>query len=455
MTKWVPELEKNLRPKFVRLADAIERDVFSGRLKPGYKLPTHRDLADDLKMNVSTVTRGYAEAQKRGLISGTVGRGTFISADAVTSSSMVSFEPHAPGMIELGLANTFYDLDPDIQKGLKRLTRRRNLDSFLRYTDPRGLLEHREAGVQWAKRYKIDTTPENVLVCSGAQHALNCCLSGLFSSGDRIATDSLIYPGLKTLAAMLGIRLVPVLMDSEGMIPEHLDKICRRENISGIYLMPEVQNPTSISMPLERREQIAILVRRHNLTVIEDEAYGLTVESSLPPIASMVPDKSIFIAGVSKSIAAGLRVAFMVAHESLYEQLAKTILNTVWATPSLNVELISQWIQDGTADKTVRLKRQAAQDRFESVKNLLSNLKITGNTTGFFLWLSLPDHWKGYIIESRAREAGVNIFGAEKFAVGDTHVPPCVRLSLSGPKSIGELKKGVGILREILAETNI
>ncbi|NDV24164.1 PLP-dependent aminotransferase family protein [Desulfovibrio sp. JC022] len=449
MTKWIPELEGSARPKFKQLADAIERDVYAGKLCPGDKLPTHRDLADDLKMNVSTVTRGYAEAEKRGFISGTVGRGTFIASDAITSSSMVTFEPHAPGMIELGMVNTFYDLDPDIQDGMKRLTRRRNLNAFLRYTDPQGLPEHREVGAQWAKRYRLDASAGDVLVCSGAQHALTCCLSSLFRAGDRIATDALIYPGMKTLANMLGIRLVPVPMDDQGMIPEQLDRICRREKINGVSLMPGVQNPTSGCMSVERREQIAMICCNHDLTIIEDDAYALTVESDLPPVTSFAPERSVFIAGLSKSIAVGLRVAFMVAQGERFKALAHAILNSVWMTPPLNVELISQWIQDGTADITVKLKRQAARRRFDAVKDLLDGMGLGANPSGFFLWLSLPKPWKGYMVEQRAREAGLNIFGAEKFAVGGGPVPANIRLSLSGPKDIAQLRKGLGILREI------
>ncbi|CCO23097.1 PLP-dependent aminotransferase family protein [Maridesulfovibrio hydrothermalis] len=450
MTKWIPELIDDKRAKYKALADAIERDVFSGVLNPGDKLPTHRDLADDLAINVSTVTRGYAEAERRGFISGTVGRGTFVAADAAVSSSMVSFEPHAPGMIELGMVNTFYDLDPDIQENMKRLTRCRNLDAFLRYTDPRGLPEHREIGAQWVKRYRLDVSAGDVLVCSGAQHGLACCLTALFRSGDRIATDCLTYPGMKTLAAMFGVRLVPVEMDHEGMIPEALDTICRREKISGLYLMPGVQNPTTACMSVDRRERIAMIASNHQLTIIEDDAYDLTIESDLPPVSFFARENSVHIAGVSKSLAVGLRVAFMSASKEIGEQLAHAILNTIWMTPPLNVELIRHWIRDGTADRVLVRKREAARNRFEAVKDDLDKLNFAGNPSGFFIWLELPDPWRGYMIESRAREAGVNIFGAEKFAVGDSVVQPMARLSLSGPKNIEELRKGLSILYDIL-----
>ncbi|WP_027720632.1 PLP-dependent aminotransferase family protein [Maridesulfovibrio zosterae] len=450
MTKWKPELTNENVPKYKSLADAIERDIFSGKLRPGDKLPTHRDLADDLKINVSTITRGYAEAEKRGLISGTVGRGTYVASDAATYSSMVSFEPYAPGMIELGLANTLYDLDPDINEGMKKLFRRKNINNFLRYTDPNGLPEHREVGVEWIKRYGLNVSPDEVLVCSGSQHALTCSLISLFRPGDKIATDCLTYPGMKTLSAMFGIKLVPIAMDEHGMIPEALDTACRRDRISGVYLIPSAQNPTTVCMPIARREKIAMVVRNHNLIIIEDDAYNLTVENSTPPVAAFAKENSVHIAGISKMFVAGLRVAFISAAKDKCEKLAHGILNTVWMTPSLNAELVCQWIKDGTADKTIKLKRRAAHKRYNGVRDLLEDLDVKGSSTSFFLWLRLPEQWKGYMLESRARKAGINIFCAEKFAVGDTAVPSMARLSLSGTKNIDELRYGLDLLRKII-----
>ncbi|WP_320171619.1 PLP-dependent aminotransferase family protein [Maridesulfovibrio sp.] len=450
MTKWTPELEKTGRPKFRLLADAIERDVYAGTLNPGDRLPTHRDLADDLKMNVSTITRGYAEAEKRGLVCSTVGRGTFIAPDATTSTPMVSFEPHARGMIEMGLVNTFYDLDPDLNEAMQRLTRRRNLNTFLRYTDPQGLPEHRETGAEWIGRYGMEVEPDDVLICSGAQHALSCCLGSLFRAGDRIAADSLTYPGMKTLASMLGIKLIPVQMDEQGMIPEALDTACRRGKINGIYLMPGVQNPTTACMSLQRRIEIAHTAGIHGLTLIEDDAYALTKENVLPPVSSFLRESSVHIAGVSKTVAVGLRVAFMSAKGEMKKQLAYAILNSIWVTPPINAELICNWIKDGTAQKTMLLKRAAARERFAAVRDMTENMELCGNPDGFFAWLKLPEPWRGNMLERRAREAGINIFAAEKFAVGDCPVPPMIRLSLSGPRDITQLRQGLERLKNII-----
>jgi len=451
MTIWSPNIQSREGPLYKRLADAIEQDIFSGHLRPGRKLPTHRELADLLEINVTTVTRGYKEAEKRGLIGATIGRGTYVSSDAGTNSAMVSLEPHAPGMIELGLVTPLYHLDPDLNAGLQKLCRRQDTSALLQYGDPAGLPEHRRVGADWAKRFGVEVTAEDIVVCSGAQHALTCALISLFRPGDRIATDELTYPGIKTLAAMLGLRLVPVEMDESGMVAESLDRICRREEIKGIYLIPGVQNPTTTTVSKSRRKALAKIVHHHGLIAIEDDAYDLTRPGIIPPLCTLVPENGVYIAGISKALAAGLRVAFVAVPPRYRKTLHEAVLNTMWMTPLLNVELVSLWIKDGTVDKVLECKRQEAAKRFTLAGKILSDYSFCGIPTGFFIWLSLPMPWTGAQFEQRMRGLGVNLFGAEKFTVGDASAPAAARISLTGTRSLDELSTGLQLIKRVLA----
>ncbi|MEF2229334.1 MAG: PLP-dependent aminotransferase family protein [Pseudodesulfovibrio sp.] len=450
MTIYAPELDGGGGPLYLELADAIERDVAAGTLPPGMRLPTHRDLADALAINVSTVTRGYREAEKRGLVSATVGRGTFVSSDAATATAMVAFEPAAAGTIEMGLASPLHHLDPDLTDGFRRITRRKAPESFMRYVDPRGLPEHREAGAAWAARYGLKTDGSSVIVCAGSQHALTCCLTGLFRPGDRIAADALTYPGIKTLAAMLGLRLVPVAMDGQGMRPESLDAACRRDAVKGLYLMPGLHNPTTVTMPDDRRDAIAALARRHDLTIVEDDAYALTASPLPAPVAARAPERSAFVAGLSKAVAAGLRVAFLAAPRPLLQPLAQSVLNTIWMAPPLNVELAAAWINDNTADRTVQRKRAEAARRYMLACDAFENLRFRGKSGSFFLWLDLPEPWTGQAFEARARQMGVNVFGAQRFAVGETPPPRAARIALSGETDLERFRRGLAVLAAIL-----
>ena len=451
MTIWLPHIEKENGPLYQALADAIEQDVRSGRLGPGMRLPTHRDLADALAVNVSTVTRGYAEAERRGLIHATVGRGTFVASDGGARPSLVTPEPHGPGIVEMGIVTPLYALDPNIADGLRRLSARRDLTRLLHYAAPPGLPEHRTAGAAWMRRYGLDTDPAEVVITAGGQHALTCCLTALFHPGQRVAVDSLTYPGIKSLAAALGIRLAPVSGDDQGMSAADLDAACRREEIAGVYLMPGVHNPTTVFMSPERRDEIAAVIRRYGLLLIEDDPYALMHPSApAAPVSTRVPECGIFIAGVSKAFGAGLRVAFLSAPGPLRAGLSEAVLNTVWMASPITTQLACSWIMDGTADATVAAKREEARRRFAVAVERLDGYAYQGHATGFFLWLHLPEPWSGAALELRAREAQVNLFGAQRFSVGHEPVPAAARISLSGPASVDELAKGLDVVRRIL-----
>ena len=453
MTMWTPELQREDRAKYRALADAIEADVFAGRLAPGDRLPTHRDLADALGVNVGTVTRGYAEAERRGLVSATVGRGTFIATDARSPSGMVSFEPSAPGMIEMGLVEPIHALDPSPRDGLRHLLRRRDTDLFTRYADPRGLRAHREAGTAWAARFGIRATAEDIVVCAGAQHGLTYCLAGLLGPGSRLAADRLTYPGLKALAAMLGIKLAPVDLDEDGMLPEALDAACRRTEVRAVYLMPGMQNPTTAHMPEARREALADVARSHGLVIIEDDAYGLTRPGPGASLSALAPERTVAIAGTSKTLAAGLRIGFIACGPWGMDRLARAVLNTVWMAPPLGAELVCRWILDGTADAVLERKLAEARLRMALAREFLAPHVLHGADTGFYAWLELPGELTGSEFEALARAVGVNVFGADRFVVGDASEPRAVRLSLSGPADLDETRRGLGIVRGILDET--
>ncbi|MBG0777812.1 MAG: PLP-dependent aminotransferase family protein [Desulfovibrionaceae bacterium] len=450
MTSWLPDMETTSGPKYAALADAIARAVRCGALAPGERLPTHRELADALGVNVSTVTRGYAEAERRGLVAATVGRGTFVASDASTSVPLVSHEPLAPGVIEMGLATPLYALDPDVGAGLRALARRRDLGVLLHYVPPGGLPAHRAAGADWARRFGLAPEPDEVVVCAGAQHALTSALGGLFRPGERIAAAALTYPGMKTLAAMLGIRLSPIALDAEGMLPESLDAVCRRDEVRGVFVIPDAHNPTTATMPEERRRALVEVARRHDLTIVEDSAYALTLDAPPPPLARLAPERTVHVASVSKAFGAGLRVAFAVAPAAMARRMALAVLNTVWMTPPLNVELAALWIKDGTADRVVAAKCAELARRNALAERVLAEFDCVGLRTGFLRWLRLPEPWTGGAFEAACRAAGANVFGAERFAVGDTPPPAAARISVSAAMDAAELRRGLEILADVL-----
>lgn len=455
---WNPKTINTDQSLYIAVADALERDVENGILKPGEKLPTHRELAELIGINVTTATRAYKEAERRGLITGTVGRGTYISADCGFDPSIMKFAEKHSDIIDLGPIYPLYDSEIDLSKVIEKLNKTHPLNQFLRYSDPLGFVEHRETGAYWVKRFGITAAADDVVICAGAQHALTCCLTSLFEPGDRIAVDCLTYSGFKALAKSLNIKLEPIPMDSEGMLPDDLEAACRRCSIKGLYVMPSVQNPTNASMSLQRRNKIADIAGRYGLLIIEDDIYSYVNQANPVPLSALLPQNSIYIASVSKAFFAGLRVSFVVAPKHLRLKIAKAVLNTIWMTPPLNAAIVCACILDGLADTIIQTKRQEAIRRFEIARKTLSGYSFASIPTGHYIWLTLPSRWSGSEFEARARKAGVNIFSAEKFIVGSTPPPSAVRISLSAPASKEQLEQGLtiiaGILQEELIELN-
>ncbi len=461
MTMWQPDISGGDRPRYLALADAIEADVARGGLRPGQRLPTHRDLAEALGVTVGTVTRGYAEAARRGLVRGEVGRGTVVMRGAEGAgpwwgASQTGGAGHASkgAPIDMGLVTGLTAHDPDLGAALCALSTRADIQELLRYLPSGGILRHREAGSTWLARHGIQADPGRVVVTSGGQHALLVTLSALFRPGDRVLAASLNYPGLMSVAALLGLKLVPVDSDAEGLLPAALEDACAREDIRGLYLMPGLHNPTCARMGPERRERVAGLARAHNLSVIEDGAYALTgpdaPDQPCEPLAPHIQERAFYVASVSKMLTEGLRVGYVAAPPEFVERLSLGITGTTWMASPLCAELAALWIGDGTADAVLARKRSEALRRNRLAARLLGGLGLRQRPMGYFAWLPLPEPWRGEDFERAALERGVAVVAGGAFAVGQTPSPMAARLSLSAPRTEAELERGLTILAELL-----
>lgn len=449
LNEWNPIIDKEGKPLYIALADALESDIKSGILKPGEKLPPQRELADKLGVNLSTVTRAFRLCELKGLISGTVGRGTFVASDVKVSLSLVS-QDKTPDIIEMGQVLPLHIMDKDTARMAKQLLQDMDMEQMIRYPEPAGLLNHRAIGAEWLKHFSIDAKADDILITPGSQNALAVCFLTLFKPGDRIAVDSLTYPGIKTLAALHGIRLVPIEMTDEGIDPNGLTDACKNEGIKGIYLMPEVQNPTTCSMTQKYREQIAHLIRKYNLVLMEDDAYSYTGNLDSTPLSCYAPEHGIYIGGTSKLLGPGFRISFVKTPKAYIEPLKKGLLNTSWMASPITADLVTSLIATGNAETVIQYKREEASKRNDLASQKLCQYKLYKRPCGFFQWLFLPDGWQGREFEILAREAGVQVFCAEKFSVGSSQVPSAVRISLSGPDTIVELEKGLDILKNVL-----
>ncbi len=450
---WHPEDISPRGPIYQAIADALERDIERGRVAPGERLPTHRDLALELGVNVVTITRSYREAARRGLVEGEVGRGTFVRKRAEGSrllrtegTELVDFHFNLPSVdpAVLDAGRVFQALAQDPARAALSTG----------YASA-GLAEHREAGAEWISRSGLAGDPERTIVTVGAQHAMMVLFSSLLEPGDVLLTEALTYPGVKALAGLLHLRLVPVAIDGEGIVPEALEEACTKTRAKALYCIPTLNNPTGSVMPLERRERIAALAQEHRVSIIEDDTTGVLAPQTPPPLATLVPENVFFLSSTTKSLAGGLRVGYLQvpaprsSKEDLFERIESNVAATAWMAPPLMAEIAATWIRDGTADRVVAWKQTKALERRAILQRHLPELKTPSHPASPSVWLPLPAPWRSQDFCSQAERRGVAVTAAEAFAVGRTEAPHSVRLCLSTPPRDEDVERGLAVIAKL------
>lgn len=457
MTIWKPELEPGPVPRYQAIADAIANDVDRGVLPAGTRLPTHRDLAKHLGVTVGTITRGYAEAERRGLTLGEVGRGTFVRDTAGEENHGWGRGAPEEGsrLIDMSLSTPW--VSPDGADGrilaetLREVADTADLSDLLRYHPDSASLRHRSMAAAWLARAGIDVPPEQIILTSGGQHAMSVILSTFLRPGDTLLTAELTYPGTKALAQTFGLRIRGIELDDEGIVPEALDRACSEAPAQALYCVPTLQNPTCATMSAERRMAIADVARRHGLIILEDEVHAAVDGNNIPPIATFAPERTLYLATLSKTVTFGLRIGFVAAPANAVERVRAGVRSTVWMPAPLMAEIATRWISDGTAEKMGKRQRKELAARYKLAERILgSKYEIRADPRAIHVWLTLPEPWRSDEFVAMVKQRGVLIAGAEAFAVGRRNVPHAVRISLASVPHRAQVEKALEIIADLL-----
>nr|WP_298686489.1 PLP-dependent aminotransferase family protein [uncultured Dongia sp.] len=423
---WQPELKRQAGPLYLAIADRLAADLQSGRVVPGQQLPTQRALADQLGIDFTTVSRGYAEARRRGLIDATVGRGTFVRAplrDTADRSPVDMSMNLPPQPADVDLAELVRD-------GMAAVTARPDFLSLMTYRDSAGALEDREAGARWLQGRLGDVPLNRLLIAGGTQAALTAILTSYAKPGDHILTEELTYPGLRAAAEHLGLWLEGVAMDHEGMLPSALEAACATGRARLLYCVPTLHNPTTATMSEQRRHEIIAIARHHNLTIIEDDAYGPLVRKAPPAIAALAPDLTIYLGGLAKVLNPALRVTYVVAPDArTADRLTSALRATSLMPPPLMLALATHWIVEGIATRLLNDLRQEAIARQRLATARLPRADIRTAPEAYHIWLKLPLAWPRAAFVAHLQRQGVAVVPSDAFAVTDTP-PEAVRLCL-------------------------
>ncbi|TMR02710.1 PLP-dependent aminotransferase family protein [Actinomadura soli] len=431
-----------------RVADELAAGIAAGRLRPGDRLPPQRAFARERGIAASTASRVYRELGRRGLVVGEVGRGTFVRA---------AERPAVPALAEPGDARVDLELSyPTVPEqtallatGMERLLRPDVLGAALGPTGVAGTPAARESAAELLAAPGWRPDPSAVLFAGNGRQAIAGAVAALVPPGGRLAVEALTYPVVKGIAARLGVTLVPVASDENGLSPEALADAHRAAPLGAVYVQPTLHNPYGTTMPRARRAELAAALERLGLHAIEDRVWAFLVEDGPAPLASFAARRTVVVDSLSKRLAPGLSVGFAVPPSALAGRVAAALRSGAWAPAGFALAAASGWIADGTVASVTRAKRADAASRTRMAADRLPGAATAGQPC-YFCWWELPSPWRADTFVAAAARHGIAVTPAAAFAAGTAAAPRAVRVGLASPP-LETLGRALGVLAGIAA----
>lgn len=452
---WRPRLIESARMKYLGIVEALESDIRSGRVAAGERLPAQRAIADALDVDLTTVTRAFNEARRRGLVEAQAGRGTFISERVAGGTQPERPRPLIDLSMNIPPQPTVTEYRKIFSQGISGILGSPRGLLNLHYQESNGAEADRIAAAGWLEQRISNVAPERLLVSAGAQCALFAICELLLQPGDVVVAGAMTYPGLKAVAAQRSLVLEPLAMDEEGILPNSFERACREKAPKALYVVPTIDNPTTATLPAMRRQALGTVARKYGVSIIEDDPYAPLRPDPLPAIAQLAGDLTWHIATLSKCASPALRIAYVVAPNAAKAmRLAAVLRATILMAQPLMSALASRWIAGGVMNEIAAAICAENVERQKMAASILGAATFSADLYGHHLWLRLPNHWRAADFAEHADRAGVSIVPSSAFAVTPNPVE-AVRISLGVAPDRGALEDGLTQLASLMSQPSL
>lgn len=472
----VLEIDRNSDwPIYRQIVAQIKQQISLGDLPAGTRLPPVRQLAESIGVTRLTVHNAYSELQSYGWVEARVGSGTFVKAGLEQESLLAAhlqnhkrYDAHYCSdmhrIIHLGQMQSLAYAVPDMSLvpgeeiiGIMNL-HREEASSLLHYGGQDGDMELRIALTPLLAERGVVALPENILITNGATQGLALITQLLAQSGDSVIVEHPTYVGQMKAFEALGLNVIGVGMDQDGICIDELEVKIKQYRPRFLSLIPNYHNPTGILLSDERRLAILGLAERYDLYIIEDDVYALLSYDAAPPPALKKLDRHdrvIYISSISKTLAPGLRIGFLVAPTALQSKLA----HLKWATELSGSPLIQRalaiYLREGRFKQHLRRVLPIYRNRRDAMirslqRHMPKGVSWTVPGGGFCVWICLPD--KGHFddLYPAALQHGIAYSPHEAFFLepdGNYHI----RLCFSADDEINN-DNAVAILAQLISE---
>ena len=439
-------------PVYRRLADAIADRIASGVLAAGERLPPQREIAQNLGINVTTVTRAFSTLQERGLIDARPGRGMLVAEKKTAPGpGFVSAPSEEAGIVDLSInrpaTNAYLDVFTAL---LPRLPKHRHYAATQDYHPAEGPLWARTAVAEWMRPVAGDADAGRVVLTMGAQHALDCVLSAVAQKDDVILSDEVTYQGINALCRSHGIDLRGLAMDAGGLRPDAFRAACAQWRPRAIFLVPCLHNPTTITLAEGRRQEIVEIARQHNVLIIEDDVYRPLLNDAPTSFANLEPELTVYIGGFSKCVAPGLRFGFVIGPRFMMGQVAAALRINCWSVNPMGALIATILLEEGSAQDVIEAQKAELTQRQGILAEMLGSFDLQTAETSTHAWLHLPEPWRGAGFARTCLQRGVGVLPGDAFAVGREPVQHGVRINIGAARSREDLRRALKTMRELL-----
>ncbi|WP_215777079.1 PLP-dependent aminotransferase family protein [Paludibacterium sp. B53371] len=402
----------------LQLVQALTEAILSGRLPPGMVLPGSRELAAHLRVNRKTVVLALDELIAQGWLRTQPRRGTFVAESLpmppVLTASPAAASGEAAYALQGGEEGEGASLLARVPDGapdtrlipfdvLGRAFRKALIHSArsnrLAYDDPRGSLPLREALAQMLRMERgLAVDADNLCLVRGSQMGIFIAARLLLAPGDCVVMEQLSYPPARQAFLSAGARILPLAMDEAGADPVALAALCLRERVRVVYLTPQHQYPTTVCLSAERRMAILALAARYGFAVIEDD-YDHEFHFAHHPVMPMAAVDGLrhvfYIGSLSKVLAPGLRIGYIVAPAAVIRRCAGQVLQIDRQGNAVTELAVAALMANGELKRHVRRVTRIYAERRRRLLALLRSDRGLWDYTmpagGLAIWLRLAD----------------------------------------------------------------
>ncbi|MCG8616830.1 MAG: PLP-dependent aminotransferase family protein, partial [Desulfobacterales bacterium] len=335
--------------------------------------------------------------------------------------------------------------DPTFKKGFQKLPGHPEFSDMLQYQPGAARQDDLDAAATWISRQGMPVRPEEIIITNGALHGGFLALMAVTRPGDTLLTESLTSPAIRSIAAMLHLRLTPVASDSSGIDPDDLAAKLKAGPAAALYLVPDFQNPTAAILPPDRRTAVADIVARSGISLVEDNVFGGlcrgldTSSTHTGPVSALIPDRSFYITSFSKIIAPGLRIGYLVAPEAFREKALTGLRISSWMASPPMAALVSGWIRDGNAERLLSIQAAELEKRTRIAAAVLSDFQPGTHPRCPHIWLPLPRGLREQTMVNELSRRGIDVTPGEYFGVRPGSHPDGLRLCLGQIEDLGVL----------------